>query len=52
MRDALRNLEGVIAFEVDWDSGEARLMFDEAVIRYDEIWKLFEARKFNVTRLK
>ena len=50
MRDALRRLKGVISAEVDWESGEALLHYDESVVSFDALREIFTRAGFTVIR--
>ena len=52
MRSALANTMGIISYEVDWETGVAHLVYDEAVIPFDKVKEIFEAAKFKVRRIK
>jgi len=50
VRDALRNLKGVLSSEVDWETGDAVLLYDETVVAFEAIKQVFERAGFTVTK--
>lgn len=50
VRDALKNSKGVISSEVDWDTGDAVLLYDETVVSFETIKQVFERAGFTVSK--
>ena len=51
MRDALADQQGVIPYEVDWDTAVATVVYDETVIPFETIKNIFEQANFKVKKL-
>ena len=50
VRSALRNLKGIVSFEVDWDTADATVVYDRSVISYKKIHDILTGAGFKVTK--